>query len=120
MDILRGYGLGPNLWRLLQSFWDDQLVVPKAGRYYRRPFRKEIGVTQGGGVSNTVSNVMVEIVVRVVLMDVCRPQEVQHGMGWAAGENNIVLYAKNGHIEACNPIWVYTTLTVVIQIFNRV
>ena len=32
--ILEGYGLGTILQRLIQRFWDDQAMVPKAGRYY--------------------------------------------------------------------------------------
>ena len=47
MEILRGYDLGPNLQRLLKSFWDEQVVVTKVGRLYGRPFRMERGVNQG-------------------------------------------------------------------------
>ena len=38
MEILRVYGLGPNLQRLLKRYWDRQRVVPKSGKYYERPF----------------------------------------------------------------------------------
>ena len=81
MEIPRGYGLGPNLKRLLHRFWDDQEVVLKVGRLYGRPFRMERGVTQGEPVSPTVFNIVVEAVVRAVLMEVCRPQEAKHGLG---------------------------------------
>ena len=37
MEILRGYGLGPNLQRLLQQYWDRQKVVPKTVKFYGRP-----------------------------------------------------------------------------------
>ena len=33
MYILRLYGLGPNLKRLLHSFGDEQVVVQKSGRF---------------------------------------------------------------------------------------
>ena len=39
MDIMRGDVLGPKLQRLLQMFWDEQVVVPEAGRFYGWPFR---------------------------------------------------------------------------------
>ena len=45
MDILRGYGLGPKLQRLLQRYWNRQKVVPKSGKFYGHPFSTEIGVT---------------------------------------------------------------------------
>ena len=58
MEIPRGYGLGPNLKRLLHRFWDDQEVVLKVGRLYGRPFRMERGVTQGEPVPLTFFNTM--------------------------------------------------------------
>ena len=36
------------------------------------------------------------------------------------GEHNIVFYADDGHIAGQNPIWVHTTLKVMVGIFKRV
>ena len=47
MEILRGYGLGYNLKRLLHRFGYDQAVVTKTGRFYGRTYSTERGVTQG-------------------------------------------------------------------------
>ena len=33
IEILRGYGLGPKLQRLLQRYWDEKKVVPKLGKF---------------------------------------------------------------------------------------
>ena len=33
MEILNGYGLGPNLQRLLKWYWDEKKLVPKAGKF---------------------------------------------------------------------------------------
>ena len=38
MEILRGYGLGPKLERIIQRYWDRQRVDPKPGKYYGRNF----------------------------------------------------------------------------------
>ena len=38
MEILRVYGLGNNLHRLLKWYWDKHAVVPKAGKFFGRPF----------------------------------------------------------------------------------
>ena len=46
-EILEDYGLGKKIWRLVQRFWDDQAVVPNAGRYYNRTFRTDIRGTKG-------------------------------------------------------------------------
>ena len=69
MEILRGYGLGPNFQRLLQRFCYEQAVVPKAGRFYGRTFKMESGVTQGYPVSPAVFNIVVDAVVMAILME---------------------------------------------------
>ena len=38
MNILRGYGLGPNLQTLLQRLWDEQAMVLKAGKLFGQNF----------------------------------------------------------------------------------
>ena len=61
---------------------------------------------------------LVDAVVRVVLLEVCGPQEAHHRFGWAAGKHNIVLYADNGRIAGHNSIWVHTILTLVLRMFE--
>ena len=43
MEILREYGLGPRLQRLLQRYWDGKRVVTKSGKYYYNPSSREEG-----------------------------------------------------------------------------
>ena len=112
MDILMGY--------CLQRFGDEQVVVPKMGRFYGRTSGTERRVTQGDLVSPTIFKILVDTVLRVVLIEICGSQEAQHWLGWEAGDHNIVLYADNGHIAGYNPIWVQTMLTVVVRMFERV
>ena len=85
MEILRGYGLGNNLKRLLHWYWEGLVVVPKAGKFVGQPCGMEIGVTQGNPVSPTIFNIVVDAVVRVFQLEVCDPQESHHGLGWASG-----------------------------------
>ena len=73
MKILRGYGPGPNLQRLLQSFWGEQWVVPKAGRLYGQPFITEIVVNQWDLFSPTLFNIVVDAVLSVVLLEFFSP-----------------------------------------------
>ena len=55
-------------------------------------------------MSPTIFNIVVNTVVRVMLREVCRPQESLHRLGWVAGEQDIVFYTENGHIEGINSI----------------
>ena len=68
MEVLKGYGLGSKLKRLLQQFWEDQVVVPKAGWYYGRPLKMGGGVTQGYTLTPTLFNIVFGAVVRALLL----------------------------------------------------
>ena len=119
MKILWGYGLGPNLQRLLQRYFDKQKVVPKAGKFSEHPFSTGRLVTQGDLVSPMIFNILVGAVVRATLLDVFGPQEAQHGFGWAAVEHNICFYRDDGRIDRRNTIWVQTSLTAMVRMFER-
>ena len=68
MEILRLYIQEPKFQIMLQSFWNEQVVVSKAGRFYGRPFITDMGLTQGIPVSPTVFHIVVDTVLRVVMM----------------------------------------------------
>jgi hypothetical protein len=52
LEILAGYGVGPNLLRLQKKFWDGAKMVCHAGDNYGLPFGAHHGVTQGGPLSS--------------------------------------------------------------------
>ena len=85
MEILREYGLVPQLHQLLQRYWDGERVVTKSEKYYGRPFSTGRGVTQEDPVSPALFNIIVDAAVREKLQEICGPQEVQHGFGWLVG-----------------------------------
>ena len=70
------------------------------------------GVTKGEPAYSMIFNIVVDLGVRAFLEVVCGPQEARHGMGWAAGECNLVFYADDG--------WVKNALTVTVAMFRRV
>ena len=45
-----------------------------------------------------IFNIVVDAVVRSFLDVVCGPQETQHGLGWEAGERNLIFHADDGRI----------------------
>ena len=71
MEILRVYGLGNNLQRLLERFWEGHMVVSRGGGCYGRPSKTEWGVTQGNPMSPTILNIVVDEVVSSTLTEVC-------------------------------------------------
>ena len=54
-------------------------MVPKAGKFFGRPFNTERGATQGDSVSQTIFNMVVGAVVREALLEVCGTQEAHNG-----------------------------------------
>ena len=67
-----------------------------------------------------IFNSVVDAVVREVLEVVCGPKEAQHGMGWVAGERNLVFYVDDGRISGRYHIQVQYALTVIVAMFQRV
>ena len=66
-----------------------------------------------------IFNIVIYVVVRAVLDVVCRPKEARHGLGWLAGNINLVFYANNVRIFGREHEWVHDTLTVMVEIFLR-
>lgn len=64
LEILKAYGVGPRIRRVLVAFWDNHFVVPRQNGYYGRSFRAFCGVIQGDPVSPTLFNILVDAVVR--------------------------------------------------------
>ena len=75
---------------LLDNYWRRPRIVPKLGKYLGGAFGTGRGVTQVNPASPMVLNIVVDPVVRAVVEEVCRPQEAQHGMGWAMGGRHLV------------------------------
>ena len=81
LEKLGGYGLRPNLDRLLTHHCEWQWIVQKAGKSVWKPFGTERGITQGDTTSPMIFNIMVDAVVRAEMEGVCAPQEARHWMG---------------------------------------
>ena len=67
MELLQGYGLGPNMARILAHYWVRKWIVPKAGQFLGKAFGMGRGVYKGDPASPMIFNIMVDAVVRVVL-----------------------------------------------------
>ena len=64
LEILEGYGMVPRSFCLLQTYWGWLRMIAKAGGCYWLEFQVSRDVTQGGGgVSPTIFNVVLDVVV---------------------------------------------------------
>ena len=64
LKILHDCGVVFKTLRLIQCFWDKDVLVCKASSCYGELFKARRGVTQGGPVSPTIFNLMVDAVIR--------------------------------------------------------
>ena len=62
LEILEWYGVGPNVLGLIKFYGDNQRCVAKSGKYHGETFVPYCGATQGGVVSPTFFNVLVDTV----------------------------------------------------------
>ena len=92
----------------------------KGKKVLGKKFVKRIGITQGKSASPMIFNIVVDAVVRAVLVEVCGPQEAQHGMVWDTGEPNLVFCAYDGWKAGRDHIWLQDALTAMVEIFKRV
>ena len=70
LEILKEYGVSLNMLGLLKFYWDNQCCVAKSRNYYRETFVPYCDETQGGIVSPTLFNDLMDGVVQKWYEDV--------------------------------------------------
>ena len=102
--------------RLIRTLWDKAVLVCRASGYHGSPFSAKRGVTQGGSLSPTIFNIMVDAIVR----EWVRQMEL-------AGFNTsdirtiaAVFYADDGLVAARNPKVLQNSFDILISLFERV
>ena len=51
------------MWRLINNFWENGVLVCKAADCFGFPFKAGCGITQGGNISTTIFHLMVDSVI---------------------------------------------------------
>lgn len=121
MKILEGYGVGPTVRSILQTFWEGHTVVLRQSGYYGEPFKVTRGVTQGHVISPTIFNVVTNAVVRYWLLLVCSDGR-DSSIGFQARVRNkqVLFYADEGYLASRCTTWLQSSLQVLIGLFSRV
>ena len=73
-----GYGAGPCIFGLLETFWDCQNVVPRQNGFHRPALPTTRVTTKGGLLSSTFFNVVVDNVIRTWMETTVEDQRVVH------------------------------------------
>ena len=120
LAILEAYGVGPNMLRLIKYFWDNAVLVCRAGGYYGTPFKALRGVTQGGPFSPRVFNVMVDAIVREWLRVIYDLDIATDGLDRFIREFLAAFYADDGLVQSRCPERLQRAFDVLIGLFDCV
>ena len=119
LEILKGYGVGDRVRRLLATYWERSTMVARAGQYYGTEFKGERGVTQGDPLSPTIFNVVVDAVVRQWLRLATQEAERWGERGRERRHQAALFYADNGMIASTDPRWLQWAFTILVGFFDR-
>ena len=120
MEILKGYGVGDRLHRLLQEYWDRTTMVERAGGYYGKGFKGGRGVTQGDPLSPTIFNVVVDAVVRHWVTLAVTEAETRGDWGREGRHQAALFYEDDGMLASSDPQWLKWEFTKLVGLFDRV
>jgi hypothetical protein len=115
VDILREAGVGPKALRLIILFWERAQLICKADGYFGRVFKAKRGVTQGGPLSPTIFNVMVDAVVRAWMIEIDGVMEIADMRRLLA-----CFYADDRLIVAHDPALLRWAFNSLCALFDRV
>ena len=117
---LEGYGAGPWLCGLLEAFWEYHQVVPRQNGFHVPDFPTMRGTTQGGLMSLTLFNVVVDNVIRTWLDIMVEDQRVAHdGLGDTIGRCLGVFYANDGMVGSRDLGWMQHKMKNLVVLFRR-
>ena len=109
-----------HLCGLLETFWDCQQVVPRQNGFHGPIFPATKGTTQGGLVSTTLFNVMVDNVIKNWMAMTVEERRVAHdGMGETVGRCLEVFYAENGMVGSRDLDWLQHVTNALVGLFRR-
>ncbi|KAL9183034.1 hypothetical protein ACHAXT_004821 [Thalassiosira profunda] len=120
LEILEGYGVGPNMRRLIKCFWDNALLVCRASGVYGKPFRDGRGVTQGGPLSPKLFNILVDAIVREWLTLLVGSDAVEGISAELMRTILAIFYADDAFLASRDPEELQRALDIVVELFDRV
>ena len=103
--------MGPKVLKLIQTVWDDDCCVPKAGGFYGKPFSVGRGVRQGDGLSPIIFNIVEDAVIRA-WMNETEPE--------TRAELDVTFYADDGRLGSVFADRLQLALDSITTMFERV
>ena len=103
---------------LLEIFWAHQQVVPRHNVYHGTAFPEKWGMAQGGLVSPTLFNVVVDNVIRKWVAMTEEDQRVAHdGLGEEIRRCLGGFYADDVMVGSRDPYWLQHLIHMMVGLF---
>ena len=113
LEILKSYGVGPNICHIIEQTWEMDQMIPKQAGCYGTAFKASRGVRQGDIMSPTIFNIVVDAVINYC--------EAVFKMSHPNKEiPKIIFYADDGVITGSDPNLVQSMLDIYTDAFLRV
>jgi hypothetical protein len=108
------------MFALLQTCWDNQQIIASQAGYCGSPFQAHGGVTQGGIVSPTIFNMIVDGVVRSWLHGLSQEGNgVDTALAVNIQEQLVCFYAEDGLLPSRDPEWLQMAFDRLIPLFEE-
>jgi hypothetical protein len=120
LQIMEAYGVGPNMLRLIEFFWENAELVCRANGRFGEPFKAHRGVTQGGPVSPKIFNIMVDAIVREWIRILVGDEAASDGLKDAIRLLLAIFYADDGYIASRDKHQLQEAIDVLVDLFDRV
>ena len=117
---LEGYGAGPQLCGLLETFWGCHKVVLVHNCFHGPTLPATRGTTKVGLVSPMLFNAVVDNVIRSWLAMKVDDHRVAHdGLGETVGRYLGVFYDEDGMVGSRDSDWLQNVMNVLVGLFRR-
>ena len=119
LDILGGYGIGPQNLRLLRKYWYRLTIVSQTSEYYGAPFKGYQGIQKEHPLFPTIFNVVVDAVIRKWLEIVSEKAVGLEGFSRVVQRMPSFKTADDILINSMHLKWLQWWFDVPIGIFDR-
>ena len=116
---LEGCGAVSCLCVILETFWVHQQLVPRHNGFHKPAFPATRGATQGGLVSLTFFNVVVENFIRTWMTITVEEQRVNHDrLVETSGRCLGVFYVNDGMVISRDADWLQHAMNILVGLFR--
>ena len=117
--ILEGYGVGPNMIRLIRNFWRDAVLVCRASGNYSTCFQSGRDVTQGGPLSAKLFNILVDAVVREWYRQLGEESELEEeAITELMATLFAIFYVDDAYLASRDPTFLQRAVTILVNLLR--